>query len=100
MALEFSIECAKRPEGIKPKALRREDKIPATIYGHNGTESVQVVLDRKAAEFLVRDAIPKKSQIELKVPDLNWNTGAVIQEVQKHPWKGNLYHLSFLAAKG
>lgn len=100
MALEFSIECAKRPEGSKPKALRREDKIPATIYGHNGTESVQVVVDRKAAEFLVRDVIPKKSQIELKVPDLNWNTGAVLQEVQKHPWKGSLYHLSFFAAKG
>jgi large subunit ribosomal protein L25 len=100
MAAKLSIECAKRPEGSKPKALRREGRIPATIYGHNGTESVQVVVDRKAAEFLVRDAIPKKSQIELKVPELNWNTGAVLQEVQTHPWKGSLYHLSFFAAKG
>jgi large subunit ribosomal protein L25 len=100
MALQFSIECAKRPEGSKPNALRRDGKIPATIYGHNGTESVQVVVDAKAAGFLVRDAIERKSKIELSVPELKWTTGAVMQEVQKHPWKEHLYHISFKAAKG
>jgi large subunit ribosomal protein L25 len=100
MALQFSIECTKRPEGTKPKSLRRDGKIPATIYGHNGTESVQVLLDTKAAGFLVRDAIERKSQIELTVPEMKWTTGAVMQEVQKHPWKGFIYHISFKAAKG
>jgi large subunit ribosomal protein L25 len=97
---KFSIECAKRPEGSKPNALRRDGKIPATIYGHNGAESVQVVVDAKAAMFLVRDALPRQSQIDLSVPEMKWTTGAVLQEVQKHPWKDNLYHLSFKAAKG
>jgi large subunit ribosomal protein L25 len=100
MALEFSVECVKRPEGTKPNSLRRDGKIPATIYGHDGTTSVQVLVDAKAASFLVRDAIVRKSQIEISVPEMKWTTGAVLQEVQKHPWKGYLYHLSFFAAKG
>jgi large subunit ribosomal protein L25 len=100
MALQFSIECTKRPEGSKPNALRRDGKIPATIYGHDGANSVQVLVDAKAAMFLVRDATERKSQIEVNVPDLKLKTGAVLQEVQKHPWKGYLYHISFLAAKG
>lgn len=99
MSLKFSIEAAKRPEGSKPNALRRAGKIPATVYGHNGTESVQLVVDAKAAEFLVRDA-GQGATVELKVPELNLSTGAKIQEVQAHPWKGSLYHLSFFAAKG
>lgn len=99
MSLKFSIEASKRPEGSKPNALRRGGQIPATVYGHNGTESVQLVVNQKEAEFLVRDA-GKGATVELKVPDMNWTTGAKIQEVQAHPWKGSLYHISFFSAKG
>jgi large subunit ribosomal protein L25 len=99
MASKFSIECAKRPEGSKPNALRRDGRIPATIYGHNGAESVQVTVDAKAAMFLVRDAVERKSAIDVSVPDLKMNATAVLQEVQKHPWKGHLYHISFFAQK-
>lgn len=99
MALKFSIEATKRPEGSKPNALRRAGKLPATVYGHNGKESIQVVLDVKAAEFLIRDA-GRGATVELRVPEMNWVTGAKIQEVQQHPWKGYLYHLSFLSNKG
>ncbi|OUC15988.1 MAG: 50S ribosomal protein L25, partial [Alkalinema sp. CACIAM 70d] len=56
-------------------------------------------VNQKEAEFLVRDA-GKGATVELKVPDMNWTTGAKIQEVQAHPWKGSLYHISFLSAKG
>ncbi|MBE9032101.1 50S ribosomal protein L25 [filamentous cyanobacterium LEGE 11480] len=96
---KFSIEAAKRPEGSKPNALRREGKMPATVYGHNGTESLQIVIDAKQAGFLVRDAVERKSQIDLSIPDLKMNTTAVLQEVQKHPWKPSIYHISFMAAK-
>ncbi|MEB3295770.1 MAG: 50S ribosomal protein L25 [Synechococcales bacterium] len=99
MALKYSIEATKRPEGSKPNALRRDGKIPATVYGHNGTESVQVLVNAKEAEFLVRDA-GQGATVELRVPEMSWVTAAKIQEVQKHPWKGNLYHLSFLSSKG
>ncbi len=99
MALQFSIEATKRPEGSKPNALRRGGRIPATMYGHNGAESVQLTVDAKAAEFLIRDA-GRGGTVELQVPELNYTTGAKIEEVQSHPWKGNLYHISFKANKG
>ena len=99
MALKYSIEASKRPEGSKPKALRRENRIPATVYGHNGTESLQLTVDQKTAELLIRDA-GRGGMVNLNVPDLNMTTGARIQEVQVHPWKGYIYHLSFFAAKG
>jgi ribosomal protein L25 (general stress protein Ctc) len=31
------------------------------------------------------------------VPDLKIAVSAVLQEVQRHPWKGDLYHISFFA---
>lgn len=97
--MPFTIDCQKRPEGSKPNALRRAGKIPATLYGHNGTESVQLVVDAKTAQFLVRDAAVNKSIVEVNIPELSWNGKTVIREVQAHPWKGNLYHLSFFAQK-
>lgn len=97
--MSLAIDCQKRPEGSKPNALRREGKIPATLYGHNGAESIQLTVDAKKAEFLVRDAAVRKSVIEVSIPDLSWNGKAVLQEVQKHPWRGSLYHLSFFNVK-
>jgi large subunit ribosomal protein L25 len=99
MALQFSIEAAKRPEGSKANALRRSGRIPATMYGHNGAESVHITVDAKAAEFLIRDA-GRGATVELKVPEMTYSTAAKIQEVQVHPWKGHMYHISFFAAKG
>jgi large subunit ribosomal protein L25 len=98
--MPFAIECQKRPEGSKPNALRRDGKIPATLYGHNGTESIQLVVDAKAAQFLIRDAAVNKSAVEVNIPELSWTGKTVIREVQAHPWKGDLYHLSFFVQKG
>jgi large subunit ribosomal protein L25 len=40
-----------------------------------------------------------KSVVEVNIPELSWTGNTVIREVQAHPWKGNLYHLSFFAQK-
>jgi large subunit ribosomal protein L25 len=37
--------------------------------------------------------------IDVSIPDLSWNGKAVLREVQAHPWKGSLYHLSFFSSK-
>lgn len=95
--MALTVECQKRPEGAKPKALRREGLIPATLYGHQGTESISLTVKAKAAEFLTRDAAVGKTPIELSIPDLSWTGHVVLQEVQSHPWRGFLYHLSFFA---
>ncbi|WP_448514305.1 50S ribosomal protein L25 [Parathermosynechococcus lividus] len=97
MPRSLAIECSLRPEDSKPNALRRSGKTPAVLYGHNGSESVSLVVDTRAAEFLVRDARVQKTAIALSVPDLQWQGTVVLQEVQAHPARDTLYHLSFFA---
>ncbi len=92
-----TVECQKRPAESKARALRREGLLPATLYGHNGTESVQLVMNAKDADTLIRKVGTKRSLIQLNIPDMSWNGEAYIQEVQTHPWRGFLYHISFYA---
>lgn len=95
--MELTIECQKRPEGSKPNALRREGMTPAVLYGHSGAESVELVLNTRNAETLVRKAVLNNTMIQLSVPDLSWSGKALLREVQSHPWRGSLYHLSFFS---
>jgi len=95
--MEISLECRKRPQGSKPNALRRQGSIPAVLYGHKGTESVSLTLDEKEASVLLRKVSVNNTLIDLKVPDMPWNGKVLIREVQAHPWKRTLYHLSFFS---
>jgi large subunit ribosomal protein L25 len=95
--MQVTVECRKRPEGSKPNALRRQGLIPAALYGHNGTESVSLTLAEKDAYFLLRQASVNNTLVDLQIPDLPWNGKALIREVQSHPWKKTLYHLSFFS---
>jgi large subunit ribosomal protein L25 len=97
--MSVTIECQKRPERTKPNALRRQGVIPATLYGHKGAESVSLALGEKEAYFLLRQASVNKTLIDLKIPDLAWQGKVLIREVQAHPWKKTLYHLSFFFVK-
>ena len=93
--MSLTIECQKRPEGIKPNALRRDGLIPAALYGHDGIKTMTLAVKGKDATNLLKEASINKSVIDVKVPDLSWEGKALIQEVQSHPWKRSLFHLSF-----
>ncbi|MEY3333637.1 MAG: 50S ribosomal protein L25 [Cuspidothrix sp.] len=95
--MAIAVESQKRPEGSKPKALRRSGLIPANLYGHKGIESISLVLDAKVVERLLKQAAPNKTEVELSIPELQWTGTTVIREVQIHPAKGTPYHLSFFA---
>ncbi len=95
--MQITVECQKREEGSKPKALRRQGLIPASLYGHNGAESVALTLNAKDAQTLLKQAAVNNTLIDLKIPDLSWSGKALIREVQAHPWKKTLYHLSFFS---
>ncbi|QYX33714.1 50S ribosomal protein L25 [Sphaerospermopsis torques-reginae] len=97
--MAIAVESKQRPEGSKPKALRRSGLIPANLYGHNGAESISLVVEAKTVERLLKQAAPNKTEIELNIPELEWTGKTVIREVQIHPAKGTPYHLSFFAAK-
>jgi len=97
--MAVTVESQKRPEGSKPKALRRSGFIPANVYGHNGAESISLIITAKTVERLMKQVIPNKTEVELNIPELEWSAKTVIREIQIHPAKGTPYHLSFFAAK-
>ncbi|MGF1589089.1 MAG: 50S ribosomal protein L25/general stress protein Ctc [Pleurocapsa sp.] len=93
--MNISVECKSRPEGSKPKALRREGLIPVALYGHDGANSVSLTIPAKEAQLLLRDAAINNTLVDINVPDISWQGKALIREVQAHPWKRTLHHLSF-----
>ncbi|MBW4536816.1 MAG: 50S ribosomal protein L25/general stress protein Ctc [Pleurocapsa minor HA4230-MV1] len=93
--MNISVECKSRPEGSKPRALRREGLIPAALYGHDGANSISLTIPAKEAQLLLREAAINNTLIDLNVPDISWKGKALIREVQAHPWKRTLNHLSF-----
>ncbi|MBW4463050.1 MAG: 50S ribosomal protein L25/general stress protein Ctc [Nodosilinea sp. WJT8-NPBG4] len=97
--MELTIECKSRDAKAKPNALRREGLLPVVLYGHQGTESVSLTVNQKDADMLLRKAAVNNTMIDLKIPDMPWNGKALLREVQAHPWKNTVYHLSFFAVK-
>src|SRR5689334_2293039 len=95
--MELAIECTPRPAGSKANALRRSGLIPVVLYGHNGTDSVSLTVNAKSAETLVRKASLNNTLVQVNIADQSWNGKALLREVQTHPWKGTLYHLSFFS---
>lgn len=98
--MSIAIECQKRPEGAKPRALRREGLLPVSLYGHQGAESMSLTVATKTAETLLKNASINNTLVDVSVPDVSWKGKALIREVQSHPWRRTLYHLSFFAIGG
>ncbi len=95
--MDVTVECQKRPEGSKPRSLRRSGLIPAVLYGHKGAESVALTMSAKDAETLLKKATINNTLVQVKIPDISWSGKALLREVQTHPWKNALYHLSFFS---
>ncbi|OAB61452.1 50S ribosomal protein L25/general stress protein Ctc [Leptolyngbya valderiana BDU 20041] len=95
--MKLTVECKPRPEGSKPNALRREGWIPAVLYGHDGDNSVSLVVDEKSVQKLLKEPAASTSLIDLNVPELSWTGKTLLREVQTHPWKGYPYHISFFS---
>ena len=95
--MNITVERKTRPEGSKPRALRREGLIPAALYGHKGAESVSLIMDSKEAKNLLKQAAINNTLVDLNIPDLPWKGKALIREVQAHPWKRTIQHLSFFS---
>lgn len=93
--MSITVECKSRIEGSKPRALRREGLIPAALYGHDGANSMSLTIPTKEAQLLLRKAAINNTLIDLQVSDISWKGKALIREVQAHPWKRTINHLSF-----
>lgn len=95
--MSINVKCQLRPEGSKPRALRREGLIPAALYGHKGAESVSLIIGAKDVQNLLKKAAVNNTLVDVNVPELPWNGKAIIREVQTHPWRNIIYHLSFFS---
>lgn len=100
MTTTVKFECQTRPEGSKPKALRRQGFIPAALYGHKGAESVSLMAKEKDVEILLKDASINNTLVDVVIPEMSWNGKALIREVQTHPWRPDVYHVSLFAVAG
>lgn len=98
--MALTVECQKRPEGSKPRALRRSGEIPANLYGHKGTESISLTINAKTVERLLKKASVNNTLIDLNITDIPWRGKTLLRELQIHPAKGTPYHLSFFAVAG
>lgn len=98
--MEFTIECEPRQSGVNPRKLRRMGKLPAVLYGHEGTESVSLSLPLALAERMLSAVEVNNTLITVKVPELSLDCQSLLRDVQTHPWKSSLYHLSFFAISG
>ncbi|MCX8061598.1 MAG: 50S ribosomal protein L25 [Anaerolineales bacterium] len=88
------IEATKREViGKKVKALRRQGKLPAVVYGHQFS-ALPILLDyRQASRSLA--GISSSHLIDLIVD--GQKIPVLVRERQHHPISGNLLHIDFLA---
>lgn len=88
------IEATKRDViGKKVKALRRQGKLPAVVYGHQFAP-LPILLDyRQASRSLA--GVSSSHLIDLMVD--GQKIPVLVRERQHHPITGNLLHIDFLA---
>jgi large subunit ribosomal protein L25 len=98
--MEFTVECEPRKSDINPRKLRRMGQIPAVLYGHEGTKSVSLSLPEATAAKMLTAVEVNNTLITVNVPELSLNCQSLLRDVQTHPWKAQVYHLSFFAIAG
>lgn len=91
---EFLISANKRDViGKQVKALRREGRLPAVIYGHN-LDPLAIDLDTREASRILA-GMTSSQFVKIDVDGVSHT--ALIREKQRHPVRGNLLHVDFLA---
>ncbi|MCA1904435.1 MAG: 50S ribosomal protein L25 [Cyanobacteria bacterium M5B4] len=95
--MSLTLECKPRSKELNPRALRRAGWTPATIYGHKGNESDLVMIDAPQLKHILLHATPNNTLISIKVEGSDFSGNTIIKEVQRHPYKKEVYHVSFFA---
>jgi large subunit ribosomal protein L25 len=75
------------------RRIRREEKIPAVIYGQ-GMEPVSVIVDRRDLRLALSGAAGTNTILEIKVDGNVYP--AVVKELQRHPVRRTVAHVDFL----
>ena len=75
------------------RRLRRDDRVPAIVYGH-GLEARSVAVDRRDLYAALHTEAGFNALINLQVEDGEYLT--VAREVQRHPVRNDIIHLDFI----
>ncbi len=75
------------------RRIRREEKIPAVIYGQ-GMEPMSVIVDRRDLRLALSGAAGTNTILEIKVEGNVYP--AVIKDLQRHPVRRTVAHVDFL----
>jgi large subunit ribosomal protein L25 len=75
------------------RRIRREEKIPAVIYGQ-GMEPVSVIVDRRDLRLALSGAAGTNTILEIEVEGNVYP--AVIKDLQRHPVRRTVAHVDFL----
>lgn len=95
--MQLTVNSQTRPEKTNPREMRRGGRIPATLYGHQGAKSTAISLDAKETSTLLRHAVVNNTLIELNVTDGDFKGITLLREVQLHPYRDYVQHLSFFS---
>jgi len=76
------------------RALRREGKLPAILYGPN-TDPVKLTIDRMDLDPILKIGALTQQLLKLKIDGVDGTTNVMVKEIQKHPVSQNLLHLDF-----
>lgn len=79
--------------GKQVKALRREGKLPAVIYGHH-LQALPITLDARETNRVLT-GVTSSQLLSINVQG-ELHT-ALVREKQRHPVRGDLMHVDFLA---
>lgn len=96
MSTDFILETALRSDKGKgaSRRLRRENRVPAIIYGEN-QDPVSIELQHNALMLQLENEAFYSHILTLKLPD-NKEQQAILKDVQRHPYKPKILHLDFM----
>jgi large subunit ribosomal protein L25 len=83
-----------RETGTRPsRRLRREDQVPAVVYGE-GRDAVSIAVDRRDLRRVLSTEAGQNALITLTVDGESHLT--VVKELQRHPVRRDVTHVDFL----
>jgi len=75
------------------RALRREGRVPAVVYGRN-REALSLSVNTRELERLLGRIVAASTVIELEL-DNGDRSRTLIREIQRHPFKRTILHVDF-----
>jgi large subunit ribosomal protein L25 len=97
MSSKATLKALKRDTSGKgaARALRREGRVPAVLYGRD-LDSVHLSVDAREVEYLFHSISVDNTIVDLTVEGEKKPYQTLVREIQTHPWKESLIHIDFL----